>query len=267
MTGLRRLVSIIGAAAFVIVASPLSAHATADPISINLGSGWVHDSAAPLLSNARISPGWSTDKTLEVRNNTDASATIGISSADIVDLENGCMHSEAPIDSTCGTGPDQGELGHEMIFSVYVDPTDSGAYPSTPTWTGTLYDIQAQPAVLSSSMPANSTWGLKIAAALPHSSGNETQTDSVGYTLRLDADGAGSAHFTTTVLGETFTKTGDPNGGSGLHVSSVLAETFSRSTLPFTGLDIGTILPIGVGILVVGDLLLLIGSLRRRRAD
>lgn len=266
MRGLHRSLALFGAAAAVVVMVPAGAHAASNPISINLGNGWVHDSSAPLFTDTHIAPGWSAAKALEVRNNTDASMTLGISAADIVDDENGCMHSEAVVDHTCGTGPDQGELGHEMIFSVYLDPSDTGTYSSAPAWTGTLYDIQSA-AVLSSSVPSHGVWGLRITVELPKTSGNETQTDSVGYSLRLDGDGTGSTDLTTSVLGETFTKSGGGDPNTGIHVSSVLGETVTRAGgLPFTGSDVGTILPIGAGLLVAGDLLLLIGSLRRRRA-
>lgn len=265
MTRLPRSLALLGAVAAMIVVAPAAAHASGEPISINLGSGWVHDSSAPLFNDTRIAPGWNAAKTLEIRNNTDASMTLGISSADIVDSENGCMHSEAVVDHTCGSGPDQGELGHEMIFSVYLDPTDSGTYSTTPAWTGTLYDIQTA-AVLSSSVPAHGVWGVRVTTELPFASGNETQTDSVGYTLRLDGDGTGSTDLTSSVLGETFTKGGDPRASSGIHVSSVLGDTFSSSTLPFTGSYAGVLLPIGVTLMLGGGLLRLAAIRRRARA-
>lgn len=266
MTRLRPALVLAGATAAVIVALPSAAHAASDPISINLGSGWVHDSSAPLFNDTRIAPGWTGTKTLEVRNNTNASMTLGISSADIVDSENGCMHSEALVDTTCGNGPDQGELGHEMVFSVYLDPTDTGTYTGPPAWTGTLYDIQAA-AVLSSSVPANGVWGVRVTAELPYSSGNETQTDSVGYSLRLDGDGTG-AGLTTSVLGETFTKAGgDPAGSSGIHVASVLGETFGAGSLPFTGSYADVLLPVGITLVLGGGLLRLSAIRRRARSS
>lgn len=239
-----------------------TAQAANDPISVNVGSGWVHDSTTPLFHEARIVPGWSTAKTLAVRNNTDASMTLGISSADIVDDENGCTHAEAAVDTTCGTGPDQGELSREMIFNVYLDPTNSGSYASKPAWTGTLRNLQ-QVAVLDPSVPAHAVYGMKITAALPWSSGNETQTDSVGFGLRLIADGTGGAGLATAVLGQTFIKGGDPTGAAG-HPTSVLGEIVTASGLPFTGLYAHAAVASGM-VLVFGGGVLWVGSLRLRR--
>lgn len=250
--------------ALAVLLFPSSARASGEPISINVGGGWVHDATAPLFTSTGIVPGWTAAKTLEVRNNTNASATLGISSADVVDNENGCMHSEAVVDHTCGSGPNEGELGHGLVFSIFVDPSDTNAYPTTPAWSGTLYDMQT-PAVLSSSMPANAVWGLRIAVALPRSSGNETQTDTVSYSLRLNGSGLGTTDLATSVLGVTYTKGGGDSTPSGIHVASVLGSNVVRAGLPFTGSDILAVLPLGVTLIVGGSLFWLIGLAHRGR--
>lgn len=263
---LRLSLVAVAAFGFAWLSWPTAARAASDPISINLGSGWVHDSSAPLFNDSRIVPGWSTAKTLQFRNNTDASMTLGISSANISDNENGCMHSEALVDSTCGTGPDQGELGHELIFNVYLDPTDTGTYATTPAWTGNLYDMQT-PAALSAAVPAHGVWGVRVTTELPRSAGNEIATDSVAFSLHLVGDGTGTAGLTTAVLGETFTKGGgDPTVSSGIHVASVLGATFGKTSLPFTGSYADCLLPIGLTLVLGGGLLRIAAVRRRSRA-
>lgn len=265
---MRRLlpVSAVGIAcsAAISLLSP-AAHAADDPISINLGNGWVHDSAAPLFHEARIVPGWSTTRTLLVRNNTDAPMALGISAADIVDSENGCTHAESIVDNTCGSGPDQGELGREMIVSVFVDPTNTGSVTAAPTWTGTLRGL-LQVAALDSSVPAHAISGVRITTQLPWTSGNETQTDSVSFGLRLDAEDAGGVTLATAVLGQTFAQGADPTAAGADHPTSVLGEVVTAASLPFTGTYAVVALPVGLALVAAGVVLWL-GATRVRRHE
>lgn len=110
-------------------------------------------------------------KTVEIYNNTGNFMTLGISSDDIIDNENGCTHSAAVVDDACGPEPDQGDLGKVMLFAVYLAPSDSGAFAST------LYDMQ-QAAELSSTVPSARVSRMKITAEIPLTSGSEKQLDS-----------------------------------------------------------------------------------------
>jgi len=190
MRPLRTLLSsllLLGGGLAFVTAAPASADSW--HLSINTGSGWVHDSGAPLFDITRFAPGLSQSSTMQVRNDSPDAADLSLSADNIVELENGCMHSEAVVDTTCG--PTQGELGHELIFSVYADPEDDGSYETTPRWTGTLYDL-ANPVGLLTDLPSAGVVGLRIDMTLPMSSGNETQTDDVDFSFRLTLSGPGS---------------------------------------------------------------------------
>src|SRR4051794_2972490 len=140
-----RLLGVTAAAAGLVVLPATNASAATEFISINTGSGWTHDSVTPLFTVDKLAPGDSRTASLQVRNDSSDSAALSLSSADLVEFENGCMHSEAVIDTTCGAT--QGELGHQLVFGVYLDPENDGSYEATPAWTGTLYDL-ASPATL-----------------------------------------------------------------------------------------------------------------------
>lgn len=188
-------------------------------ISINTGSGWVHDSSTPLFDTTHIAPGWSDSHMLQVRNDAADPGTLALSATDIVEAENGCMHSEALVDATCGAA--DGELGHELVFSAYLDPENDGTFESMPRWTGSLYDL-ATPAVLDSDLGGHGVVGLRIDAALPMTSGNETQTDQVTFNFRLSLEGSGSPS-SVTVLGTKHTR----------HAAGGVAHLADQ--LPFTG--------------------------------
>src|SRR5581483_1840893 len=244
---MRRLLLPVALSALTVVAIPATAHADTNRIAINTGHGWTHDANAPVLDTSRIAPGWSAAYPMQVRNDTGAAATLSISSANLVDLENGCNHAEAAVDSTCG--PDEGELGHELSFSVFVDPQDNGDFESQPRWTGTLYDITS-PAVLATGMPSGAVWGLRITAELPMSSGNETQTDSVDFDLRLGMQSDGVTD-TVDVLGTKVTR----HPGQGL-----LGMT---TGLPFTGSGIQELTAVALWLLVAGGMALFLARVRR----
>lgn len=251
---MRRALFAVALSAVTVVALPVSAHADAGGISVNTGHGWGHDSTAPLLDASRIAPGWSASYPLQVRNDTDGPATFTIGAADLIDLENGCTHAEAAVDSTCGAN--QGELGHALVFSVFVDPHDDGQFESQPAWTGTLYDI-ITPAAIAANVPADAVWGVRIDAQLPFASGNETQSDQVGFSLRLGLQGEGSADA-VEVLGTKVTRQpGQPVLGS------------MANGLPFTGSFLQQMTAAALWLILAGCFALLVtrsrrGSLARR---
>lgn len=185
-----RALAATGFALLGVLAFTPTAHADPDPVQVNTGTGWVHDSLTPLFDVSRVFPGWTSTRTLALRNNTADAARLAVSATDIVDRENGCNHPEALVDPTCGAN--QGELGHEMNIDVYVDAEGDGSFPSSPTWSGNLYDL-ADPVLVDGAVPAQGVVGLRLTAELPLSSGNETQTDQLGFGFRMSLEGDGSS--------------------------------------------------------------------------
>jgi hypothetical protein len=246
----RATLALVGAAAFAVMLPATTAGAaptsTSGTISVNTGHGWTHDPTTPLFDFTRIAPGWSASTTMAVRNDTDLPAAIGLNAADVVEDENGCNHPETYADTTC-TGSNAGELGKEIILTVYADAGNDGSYDASPTWTGSIEALE-QRVTLASQLPAGGATSYKIDAELPTSSGNETQTDQVSFDLEVALDGTSVA-----VQGTKITR----HPGSGpLH--RVLAK------LPLTGTPAERLAAAGLSLLLVGTALMLAGVHRRR---
>jgi hypothetical protein len=257
MTAVRRLCSLALATTVAVALPGAIANADTSDISINTGSGWVHDSTTPLFDVSRLAPGLGQTATLLVRNDTTSAGALALSATDITEYENGCMHSEAVVDTTCG--PLEGELGHELLFSVYLDPENDGTFEPTPRWSGTLYDLATPPSLVTG-LPGGRVAGLRVDMTLPSSSGNETQTDNVDFAFRLTLAGAGLPASTGTSAGSVDVKgikvTRDPQTG-------VLHDITSQ--LPFTGTPADRLVAAALWMLVAGAALTLLGATRRRR--
>ena len=276
MTARLRLLTLALAACAGWVGSTAAAIADGQSISINTGSGWVHDSTTPLFDVSRIAPGLGGQSaTLEVRNDSAEAANLGLSADDVVEYENGCMHSEAVVDVSCGAT--DGELGKELIFDVYLDPENDGTYGLAPAWTGTLYDL-ATPASLLTDLPGGGIVGLKVDMTLPSSSGNETQTDDVDFSFRLTLTGAGSPDSpggSTSGSGPSAGSGSDstPQGPGSVEVKGVKVTRHQHSDvlhditrqLPFTGSPTERLVAGALWFLVAGTALSLLAATRRRR--
>jgi hypothetical protein len=241
----RAALALSGALALAIPATSAGAApstAEAGQISVNTGSGWSHDPTTPLFDVTRIAPGWTQTVTLAVRNDGGAGASLTIRTADVVDDENGCNHPESFVDTSCN-GDDAGELGGEITLAVYTDADDDGSYDATPAWTGSIRALE-QPGTLGE-LAAGAARSYKIQAALPSSSGNETQTDRVGFDMIVALDGA-------DVLVEG-TKTTRSSGGI---VHRVI------DALPLTGTPAERIVAAGLWLLVIGAALTLAATRR-----
>jgi hypothetical protein len=274
MTKTRRLLGVAAATAALVAVPATAAQATTQDISINLGSGWVHDAATPLFAVTGFAPGLSQTQTLLVRNDTTDAGDLALSADSIVENENGCMHSEAVIDFTCGAT--QGELGHELVFSVFLDPENDGSYQAAPTWTGTLYDLTT-PATLLTNIPGGGIVGLKVDMALPFSSGNETQTDDVDFSFRLSLAGSGSPDSPGSTSGSGPSAgsgpVSTPQGPGSVEVKGIKVTRHPHhsvlhditSELPFTGSDTERLVAGALWLLVAGTALTLLAKTRRRR--
>ena len=252
---MRAALALGGALAFALPAANASATAPAAPaapntgqLSVNTGSGWTHDPTDPLFDITRIAPGWTETKTFDVRNDSPASAAISLHSANVDDEENGCNHPESFIDTTC-SGPNAGELGGEIILSLYAGSGSGGTFDATPSWTGSIRALQLATGL--GPLAAGATRAYKIVAELPYSSGNETQTDSVSFDLVVGLDGA-----TVAVEG---TKTTRPPTSNPI--------TRAIDQLPFTGTPAQRLVAAALSMLLGGTVLVLLFRRRRKGSE
>jgi hypothetical protein len=286
MSRTRRTGTLLCAAVVLAIATPRVADAGADYVDINTGSGWTHNSGRPLFAASNFAPGFSQTQTLLVRNDTTDLGNLTLSVDGIVENENGCMHSEAVVDTTCGAT--EGELGHELQFSVFADPENDGTFEARPRWTGTLYDL-ATPTSLLTGLPGGGIAGLKIVMTLPFASGNETQTDDVDFSFRLTLAGAGDLgtpgqQGTPGAPGNPGQTSGPgPSAGSGpvttpqgpgsVEVKGIKVTRHQHSNvlhditskLPFTGSETERMVAGALWLLAAGTALSLLAATRRRR--
>jgi hypothetical protein len=237
---------VTGVGAGVVAIAPTAAYADDGHISVNVGNGWEHDASAPLFDITNIFPGWTDSRTLHVRNDSDQTASLSLAATDVVEDENGCNHPESFADSTCGA--DEGELGSQLLLTAYVDPDNDGSFEATPTWTGTVQQLETATDLLGA-VPSGGVVGLRLDAELPYASGNETQTDQVEFGLRLTLDGASTEVEGTKVVRHQ-------NGGPATRV---------LGGLPFTGSPVERLVQAGLWAALAGGFLVLAGRSRRRR--
>ena len=245
---MRAALALGGALAFALPAASSSATTPAAPntgqLSVNTGSGWTHAPTDPLFDITKIAPGWTETKTLDVRNDSPASAAISLHSANIDDEENGCNHPESFVDTTC-SGANAGELGGEIILSLYTGSGSGGTFDATPSWTGSIRALQQTTGL--GQLTAGASRAYKIVAELPYSSGNDTQTDSVSFDLVVGLDGAQVA--------VEATKTTRPP-------SNPIARAIDQ--LPFTGTHAQRLVAAGLTMLLIGTVLVLLYRRRTR---
>jgi hypothetical protein len=220
-----------------IVTAPTAAHAGDAGLTVDAPDG-------PLFDAADIFPGWAQRSELQVGNDTDAPAAISLEATDIVDLENGCNHPESLADDTCDTNG--GELGEQLLLTLYADADGDGQVDPTPAWSGTLRQLTTA-VPLASHLASGASTPVRIDAALPLTSGNETQTDQVAFDLRISLAGD-----TVVVEGARHTRT--PEHG-------VLETVVDH--LPFTGTPADRLVA-GAGWTVGAGLLLMLLARRRR---
>jgi len=256
------------------LANTVAAFADTPNLSINTGSGWTQTSATPLFNDSQIVPGWTGSQSFLVRNDSSTSGPLYINAEHIVEDENGCTPPEALVDNTCG--PNDGELGHALQFSFYVDPENDGSFEATPRWTGTVYDILS-PTLLASTMPASSTWGVRVDGTLPLSTGNQTQSDQMGFDFALtltgirapSTPGASTGPRVSTGPGTPAT----PQGPGSVEVRGIKVTRHVQtgvlhditSQLPFTGTPAERLVEAALWLLIAGAAFTLLARARPRR--
>ena len=249
-----------------------AAFADGPALLINTGSGWVQTSAAPLFSVGQIVPGWAQTSTFEIRSTASSAGALYLAANDITEYENGCTPPEALVDTTCG--PTQGELGHDLRFSVFLDPQNDGTFQAVPAWNGSLYDITT-PILLSGDMPAGGTWGVRVDASLPITTGNETQSDRVDFdfALTLSGEGAGSSNGGSAGSSpSTGPETQAPTGPGSVEVKGIKVTKPQHGLLPamtgelpFTGASADGLLTTALWLAAAGSVICVVTRARRRR--
>ena len=237
-----------------------------DTSSIELdvnGSGFTTDPGTPLLALERLAPGVSGSGTVGIRNPDGQPATVHLKWVHVVNRENGCTHSEADVDHTCGDpGVGEGELGAALHWTV--ESATAAAGPYRPVWSGSTADLVAG-RDLDVTVPANDAAYLRVTVLLPFESGNETQTDSIAFDALITLSGVGGG-----TTGSGTAPGGVTGGGSGVR-SGILGEAigpfdslFGNGGLARTGVPVLMFAAAGLLLVCCGALIASFARDRRR---
>ncbi len=232
---LRRRLAVLLAPAAILLAAP-AAQATAGGIDVDVPGGG--------LRLERLAPGYGGSAEVRVSNGSSHDADVTLRVQDLADDETGCLRQETRDgDVTCDD--DGGELSAWLRVSVEHD--------GTLLWEGRMRDLTDEGALVAESMPAGSDLPLTVRVELPIEAGNDTMTDRVDFSLRVDA--TADLDSDTEVLGVEATADGKGDGDA--DVAGV------EGLLPFTGNDVRPWVPL-VGAFFVGAGGYLVVSRRRR---
>jgi hypothetical protein len=199
---------------------------------------------ASLFELDDVAPGMRGEERVTLTNNSGDAGDVAVRVVDLVEDDNGCNRPEQRAgDSTCGVGG--GELGRDLTITVTDEQGDE-------LYSGSLRSL-AGGVRLDSTLGAGATADLTFEYVFEQSSGNETQTDRVGFDVEVTLAQAGAASV-SDVAGMAF--------GSGPTARIAGAE------LPRTGGDAMPLVNVAVTCLLAGAGAVWIGrGLRGRGAS
>jgi hypothetical protein len=247
------------AALIAVVTHPGIAGAAGSHVQIDVvgsGEGFVAQPTGPLVDTSGLAPGRSASGTMGVRSDFADSTDLTVELVDVADDDNGCTHAERAVDDTCGRA--QGDLGADLVFTLAVSDSANGTYLRS--WTGRAAQLERGVAVTQAVAAGAETW-VRLDVDLPSAAGNETQTDTYGFGVRVvvQSDSGGSS---VQIPGGS----GADSGGSGGARDASGTSTSGHSGLAFTGFQVAMAIVVG-GLLVAGGAVLVGGAaMRRRRA-
>lgn len=221
---------------------PPSADAAAGGrVQISLpGKSFTARPSGSLFQVGGLAPGTSTSALLGVRSGFGGDTTLRLRLLDVHNDDNGCTAAEARIDHSCGVGG--GDLGTAVVFTLATSKSRSGTFATA--WTGTVAQLQ-QGVATDVVLRAHAQRWLRVTAALPAAVGNEVQSDTFGFRLRVELEAA-SGVAGVSVGPRTS------HGASGHGVDS----------LAYTGASVA-LLTLGGALLLVAGLLIWRGGVRR----
>lgn len=145
----------------------------------------------PVFDFSEIYPGATLSSVVRVSNVGNEPGNLTMSAKDIVD-ESRCSGAEVRAGIACGSG--KGHLGEQVEFSIEHLPAGAGAVH---VWSGRIDQLD-DVALPPSPLAAGSSEEYRLNAHLPATSGNETQSDLLGFDLRFDLAGESDPGQTTT---------------------------------------------------------------------
>jgi hypothetical protein len=212
---------------------------------VGSGDGFTATPSVPLLVTDGFTPGASASGTMGVRSDSASATDLYLRLIGVTDDDNGCTAAEATVDRSCGPG--QGDLGRELVFRITVATSEHGRY--LPQWTGTGTQL-AQGVPVAQAVAAKHAQWVRLSVQLPVAAGNDTQTDTFGFAVRV------TAQDSSGVEGISIGRGGAVAPAAGGH---------SPLGLAFTGAQLGVLTAAGLLLLTAG-IVLGFGARSRRRS-
>jgi len=209
---------------------------------VGQGGGFTTHPTGGLLDAAGLVPGGSASGTVGVRSDAVGSSDLYLRLVDVSNDDNGCTVAERSVDHTCGSN--QGDLAAALRFTLAVASTEHGPYIQN--WTGHAAQLERGVAVTRGVASGTPRW-VRVTANLPFASGNQTQTDTFGFAVRVEAQSSSGVE-------------GIQIGGDG----AVTPSSHGALSLAFTGTQLGYLVLAGV-LLVLAGLVLAFGVTRTRK--
>ena len=215
-------------------------------VDMSDGAGFTIHPQGTLIDTTRLAPGRTATGTMGVRNGSADPADLRLKIIDVTDLDNSCTRAESVVDPACGSGV--GQIGSELVFTVALADSHAGRFAET--WSGTATQLERGIAVTQGIAAHAARW-VRLSVALPMSSGNETETDTFGFAVRV-------------MLQTSFGVEGIQIGGGGVSTDSQGVTTQGFLGLPFTGVQAVVLIGAGAFLVACGLLFVVLGSMRGR---
>lgn len=216
-------------------ASPVGAQST-ERVEVEVIGG------GPVFDFSQIYPGATLTSSVRVSNIGDDAGLLTLDAEDVVD-ESRCSAAETREGLACGSG--RGYLGEQVEFSI--ERVAAGGEEEQ-VWRGRIDELD-DVAMAPTPLEAGASAEYRLRAHLPVTSGNETQSDLLGFDLRFQLASQTAGEF-ATVLGSSVPR------GDEVRVLGM--------TLPRTGADLARWGFLGGGGLLVGSMLTLVTGARAR---
>lgn len=174
-----------------------------------------------LFDSYEMYPGSTSVSTVRVTNNSDGPATIAVRVTDVISHDNGCTAPESRVDTTCGDG--EGELGAQVVLTVEEDSREPVPIAERVPLGSLIDDL-----VLATDLGPHQARRYRFTLELPVDSGNETQSDSVEFSMDFIS--------TPSLVAQSALP---PGPGA---IATIGARLSTPGTLPQTGSNRGSLI-------------------------
>jgi hypothetical protein len=154
-----------------------------DDIEVSVDGGpFTTSPTGSLIQVANLAPGIARTAVLGIKNPADDDASVHFQFVDAEFNENGCVRPELALDPRCNPeGP--GQLRRSLVFRLAVSGSRDG--PFDRVWSGSAATLEKSGVTMGPALAAHTAKWVRITTALPWESGNETQSDTYKFAVKV----------------------------------------------------------------------------------